>query len=315
MNLLGGLVKKMPQTTLFWLINAGSIAGIPLMSGFVSKWLLYNAGLEAGQYLPVMIAWLVSVITIFYFLKATTISFFGETTPIVEKVHEVGLPMRLGMGILAAGSLILGLAPQIAIQTLINPILVSLQLEPVSGISWLGITIASGSWWTSLGLLMAIAASGVGFITYRLARSTKQNIKPQNSSIGNRVFTGGEPLSDSGRLPVSDFTAIIKNGLSPFYTWFDVDRYYLVIWKKIRQLGMQTEVFSRWMERKSLIILPLVFIGLLLAGVLAFSEVSSGLAVDTVTISGIWFIGLGLSSLGLMIAGWFSKQSHHTYTG
>ena len=48
MNKLGGLAQKMPHTTLSWLIGVGSMMGIPLMSGFASKWMLYAAAL-AGR--------------------------------------------------------------------------------------------------------------------------------------------------------------------------------------------------------------------------------------------------------------------------
>src|SRR5579859_2278629 len=57
MNKLGGLAQKMPHTTLSWLIGVGSMMGIPLMSGFASKWMLYAAALQSGWAVPAMIAW------------------------------------------------------------------------------------------------------------------------------------------------------------------------------------------------------------------------------------------------------------------
>ena len=71
MDRLGGLGRRMPVTMISWLIGAGAISGVPLLSGFVSKWLIYNAALEAGQVIPALIAWMVSVFTLFSFLKAT----------------------------------------------------------------------------------------------------------------------------------------------------------------------------------------------------------------------------------------------------
>jgi formate hydrogenlyase subunit 3/multisubunit Na+/H+ antiporter MnhD subunit len=40
MNHLGGLARRMPRTTVVWLISVGSMMGVPFMSGFASKWLL-----------------------------------------------------------------------------------------------------------------------------------------------------------------------------------------------------------------------------------------------------------------------------------
>ena len=43
MNLLGGLIKRMPWTALFFLIGAVAIAGLPPLNGFVSEWLLFQS--------------------------------------------------------------------------------------------------------------------------------------------------------------------------------------------------------------------------------------------------------------------------------
>jgi len=47
MNKLGGLIKKMPQTALLFLIGALAIGGIPPFNGFISEFLIYS-GLLAG---------------------------------------------------------------------------------------------------------------------------------------------------------------------------------------------------------------------------------------------------------------------------
>ena len=71
MRKLGGLAGRMPVTTLIWLVAAAAIVGVPLTNGFVAKWLLFDAALEAKQAVVVVIAWAVSILTAFSFLKAT----------------------------------------------------------------------------------------------------------------------------------------------------------------------------------------------------------------------------------------------------
>ena len=80
MDKLGGLAKYMPRTTVMWLISAASIAGVPLFNGFVSKWLLYVAALNAGFPVPALLACVVSVFTMFSFMKASSGMFFGSET-------------------------------------------------------------------------------------------------------------------------------------------------------------------------------------------------------------------------------------------
>src|SRR5205814_6894687 len=40
---MGGLIKRMPQTALFFLIGAVAISALPPLNGFVSEWLTYQA--------------------------------------------------------------------------------------------------------------------------------------------------------------------------------------------------------------------------------------------------------------------------------
>jgi len=259
MNQLGGLARHMPRTTLFWLVNAGAISGLPLMSGFVSKWLMYNAALEAGQVVPALVAWMVSILTVFSFLKATSSVFLGAETPQTAKAEEAPVSMRWGMGLLAAGSLILGIAPQLPIQFLINPLLPALGLSPVTRVSWFGLSTATGSWWSTGGLILAVAALGVGLLIYALAQPTRRVVSAGGGTAAwGSVFTGGEPLSGAGRLPASDFSAIVKQKLAPFYNWVDMDRYYRAIWQALLSVGRAAERVSAWMEQRA-VLLVLVF--------------------------------------------------------
>jgi len=46
---LGGLIKRMPWTAGFFLVGAMAISGLPLLNGFVSEWLLFQALLYGFQ--------------------------------------------------------------------------------------------------------------------------------------------------------------------------------------------------------------------------------------------------------------------------
>ncbi|TLN19718.1 NADH-quinone oxidoreductase subunit L, partial [bacterium] len=60
MRQLGGLARVMPGTHRIWLVAAAALIGVPLTNGFVAKWMLYSAALNAGQALVVLVAWMVS---------------------------------------------------------------------------------------------------------------------------------------------------------------------------------------------------------------------------------------------------------------
>jgi multicomponent Na+:H+ antiporter subunit A len=304
MNELGGLARRMPRTAAFWLVCAGSIAGLPLMSGFVSKWLLYNAALEVGQLVPALAAWFASILTVFSFLKATSSVFLGPETPRAIKAKEAPLSMRWGMGILAAGSLVLGIAPQLAMVSLINPLLPALGLKTGVDVSWLGLSVASGSWWSTGGLLMAVVACLAGAAIYWLARSQRQAVVVSGGAgiASGGVFTGGEPLGAADRLPASDFSAVLKSAWSPFYHLFDVDRYYRGLSRLLTDTSHALEGLSLRIESRAALWLSLLVLALAALARLVWPELAAGEPVSQqAVLPGSWALVVGMAWVCLLL--------------
>ena len=126
MNLLGGLIKRMPQTALFFLIGAVAIAGLPPLNGFVSEWLLFQALLPGVSLAQPLIAALMTLalgllaltggLAAAAFVKAFGISFLAiPRSEGAEHAHEVDRTMLTGMGLLAATCALLALTPTIIV--------------------------------------------------------------------------------------------------------------------------------------------------------------------------------------------------------
>jgi multicomponent Na+:H+ antiporter subunit A len=238
MNQLGGLAAKMPHTTLSWLIGVGSMMGIPLMSGFASKWMLYAAALQAGWAVPAMVAWAASLGTVFMGVKATSAVFLGPPTKQTENAQEAPSSMVWGMGLLAAGSVILGVAPQLAVNYFLNPILGALGMGAGVHVTWLGLSADAGSFSTTGGLVLALVSVVLGGAIYAIAYASRSTRETAGAALagagggaaasgsltmgwgGSGVFTGGEPLSDQGRLTASDSSGRTSTA---FFSGFGVD--------------------------------------------------------------------------------------------
>ncbi|HEV2487363.1 MAG TPA: proton-conducting transporter membrane subunit [Terracidiphilus sp.] len=271
MNKLGGLAQKMPHTTLSWLIGIGSMMGIPLMSGFASKWMLYAAALQAGWAVPAMIAWAVSLGTVFLGAKATSAVFLGPLTEATKDAHESPPTMVWGMGLLAAGSVALGVAPQLAVNYFLNPILGALNLNAVQ-VTWFGLSSDTGSFSTAGGLVLAIVSLVLGGVIYAVAYAVRQT--PATVAVtsgdaamasgGGGIFTGGEPLSDQGRLTAADFSGIFLQNWHEFFRWSNVDCIYLGVWSALQAVSRGLGVLVSWMERQAAI-LVVVYAALILA--------------------------------------------------
>ena len=297
MDKLGGLARKMPTTTILWLISAASIAGVPLFNGFVSKWLLYVAAMQAGYVIPALIAWMVSIFTMFSFMKASASMFFGEEGEASGTAHESPKTMLVGSGFLAALCVVFGVAPQLVLNNLISPALGSMGLKGDIDASWLGVSAASTSFYAASGLVLAVVSLLVGLVLYllvmrrtrALAPATTVPVRPAmlastgpagmalaavglKSVDSSATFTGGEALSAGGRLRASDFSVTIRRGLAPFYDWVDPDRYYLGIWHGTLAVCAAAGRVSEWLEQRAL------------AVVLAFAAV---IGVVAATASGV----------------------------
>lgn len=125
---LGGLARKMPHTTVMFLIGAFSISGLPPFNGFASKWMIYQAiyqkAVESGNFLFVfaLIAALVtSVLTLASFVKVSQSVFFGQLSVEFENTEEAPIGMRIAMGLLAALCVITGLFPNLVTAFLTEP--------------------------------------------------------------------------------------------------------------------------------------------------------------------------------------------------
>jgi formate hydrogenlyase subunit 3/multisubunit Na+/H+ antiporter MnhD subunit len=316
MNELGGLARRMPRTTIAWLISVGSMMGVPFMSGFASKWLLYTAALQAGQVVPALAAWVVSVGTVFSCVKATSSVFLGPTTDKTCEAHEAPASMSWALALFAAGSLTLGIAPQLAINYIINPILPLFGLGTVQ-VSWFGLTPSNGTWWTTGGLMLGIFAAVMGTVLYVFTGLSRARGLTVPSALmmagaagggGVGVFTGGEPIYGTGRLPASEFSVILKSHWAPFYSAVNVDNLYLRIWNVFRRASEIAGRAAVWASRRAIAWTAAGAVALL--AVLAFVAPSGLQRAEATQGAGVLMLACLAAGVALWIASIETRSSY-----
>ncbi|MFI0350140.1 Na(+)/H(+) antiporter subunit D [Actinomadura sp. 9N407] len=109
---LGGLYKSMPQTMVLCVIGAASISAFPLFSGFATKSIIMEAVSEEHR----TVVWLLLLFAsagVFHHagIKIPFFAFFAHDRG--HRVAEAPLNMRLAMGLAAAGSIAIGVAPNL----------------------------------------------------------------------------------------------------------------------------------------------------------------------------------------------------------
>jgi formate hydrogenlyase subunit 3/multisubunit Na+/H+ antiporter MnhD subunit len=130
---LGGLLKKMPQTAVLFLIAAIAISGIPPFNGFISEFIIYT-----GLYNWLLDATLLSLLAAIFstaglaligglamlcFTKAFGVVFLGtERQKLPDSCREVPFLQLIPMYALAAIIIIIGLFPMGFINLLSQPV-------------------------------------------------------------------------------------------------------------------------------------------------------------------------------------------------
>lgn len=105
---LGGLHKSMPLTTIFCIIGAGSIAGFPLLSGFISKSMIITAAGEQHNFVLWILLLVASAGVMEHSgIKIPFFAFFAHDSG--KRVKEAPWNMLLGMFIAAFFCVALGI--------------------------------------------------------------------------------------------------------------------------------------------------------------------------------------------------------------
>ena len=129
MDRLGGLARRMPWTSAFFLAGALSIAALPPFNGFTSEWLLIQSLLRSVELGPtavklafalagVLVA-LTAGLAATAFVKAYAMSFLGlGRSEEAGQAKEAPSSLRWGMGLLAAACLLLGITPTYVVSAL-----------------------------------------------------------------------------------------------------------------------------------------------------------------------------------------------------
>lgn len=168
---LGGLVKKMPHTSILFLVAALAICGLPPFNGFISEFIIYS-GLFGAIHEAQMVSLFAIIFTItglaligglalMCFTKAFGVVFLGcPRHSIHHPVKEVSSYQLLPLYIIAALITFIGLFPQLFLDLLFTPVQQFTNLHQLPFTSFQGngidvmLSISKANW-----ILLVVVAS------------------------------------------------------------------------------------------------------------------------------------------------------------
>ncbi|MFI3136000.1 MAG: proton-conducting transporter membrane subunit, partial [Methylococcaceae bacterium] len=189
-DMLGGLIKKMPHTSLLFLVGCMSISSLPLFNGFVSEWMAFQTALQVDvldngvlrSLIPVSAAALAltAALAASCFIKVFGLVFLGvPRSHNSEKAHEItDKGMLAGPTLLAGLCFLFGIFPGVIIN-LLNGVAKQLLGETLpndTAMSWLWLAPVSAdkaSYSPPLVLVGVLIATLFTFWTLRRNPETK----------------------------------------------------------------------------------------------------------------------------------------------
>jgi multicomponent Na+:H+ antiporter subunit A len=136
--------------------------------------------------------------------------------------------MLVGMGVMAAGCVLFGLAPQLLMDTVVAPAAHGLGFADTVGTSWGGVATGRGSIGLTVGASLVAAALAIAWMAWHFAAT------PSARPVA--VFTGGEPLPVGDRPGAIDFAGLAEDAFHPVYA-FDPDCAWFGLWGSTTRLA------------------------------------------------------------------------------
>jgi multicomponent K+:H+ antiporter subunit A len=189
MRKLAGLFKYMPHTAVLAMVAAASMAGVPLLNGFLSKEMFFDESLQVsslgifGWVVP-LAATAAGVFSVAYSLRFIHDVFFhGEPKGLSRTPHEPPRWMKIPVEVLVALCLLVGIFPQYIVKPMLDLAASAVLAGPAPEYSlaiWHGF---------NLPLLMSTIALVVGVAVYfSLQVLYKLHAHEHSRWTGHRVF-------------------------------------------------------------------------------------------------------------------------------
>ena len=185
---MGGLIKNMPFTFTFVMIAIIAMSGVPPLSGYGGKWMLFNALMEKQWYWIAALAFFSSAVAFLYMFRLLQTVFLGQRKLEHAEVREAPLILLIPQVAMITGIMVISSYPKL----LLDPMSAAIDPWITNTLVWQGTALQShfGHW--NAPMIMAIVG-GVFMIPLILLLLFAMTMKIQKVEQFNIVYAAERP--------------------------------------------------------------------------------------------------------------------------
>jgi NADH:ubiquinone oxidoreductase subunit 5 (subunit L)/multisubunit Na+/H+ antiporter MnhA subunit len=185
---MGGLIKNMPVTFVAVMIAIIAMSGVPPLTGFGGKWLLFNAMMDKGWYWLAAIGFFSSAVAFLYMFRLLQTVFLGQRKLEHRDLREAPAILLAPQVILLVGIMVLSAYPKL----LLDPVSAAIAPYIPGALVWDGLALQShlGYWNATMIMIIVGAVWAVPLVLLLLISLT---LKIQPVKQFNIVYAAERP--------------------------------------------------------------------------------------------------------------------------
>ena len=185
---MGGLIKNMPFTFVFTMIAIIAMSGVPPLTGFGGKWMLFNALMEKGWYWIAALAFFSSAVAFLYMFRLLQTVFLGQRKLEHARLREAPAILLVPQFVLIAAIMVISAYPRL----LLDPLSAAIDPWLANTLVWEGFALQTQFGYWNAPMIMAVVG-GVWMVPLILLLLISLTLKIQKVEQFNIVYAAERP--------------------------------------------------------------------------------------------------------------------------
>ena len=185
---MGGLIKNMPFTFVFTMIAIIAMSGVPPLTGFGGKWMLFNALMDKGWYWIAAVAFFSSAVAFLYMYRLLHTVFLGQRKFEHHDLREAPVILLIPQAVMIISIMVISFYPKL----LLDPLSAAIDPWIANTLVWDGTALQTHyGYWNAPVIMMVVA--GVWMVPLILLLLLSLTMKIQKVEQFNIVYAAERP--------------------------------------------------------------------------------------------------------------------------